>query len=357
MTASRKSLIPVPSIYKVGRRYRAQGPGPLGERISGTGVTKAEAKGAYEARFRGLRPGAVTVGTCLAAWSETQRSAVRGSSLATYGNQIKNILARVIDPALELEALTEDATGHVISELQEGWASTSAKAALTILASAMDMAVRRHWISDNPVAGRAIKGFTKRQGFWTLTDARRFLEVIAGDQFELLYTVMLLMGLRVGEACVLTWAHWDIPGRLLSVTQTEAKGKEGRGIGPPKTKAGVRTLPMPALIQRLAVKTGQPSGYCFSFGGARPISTADVRLRLREICNANGLPYVAAHGLRRSAGAQWLLKGVHPLIVTRYLGHDHLSTTLKEYAPYLDEMEPALRKAIQRAFPAEEGPE
>jgi integrase len=354
MATNRKSLAPVPSIYKVGRRYRAQGPGPNGKRISGTGATKAEAKGAYEARLRGLRPRAVTVGTCLAAWMETERSQVRASTLATYANQIENVLERVIDPALELKALTEEAMGHVISELQKGWASTSAKAALWILSAALDMAVQRRWISDNPVADRAIKGSTKRQGFWTLTEARRFLDIIAGDRIELLYAVMLLMGLRVGEACVLTWEHWDITGRLLFVAQTETRGQKGRGIGPPKSNAGTRTLPIPALIQRLTVKVAQPSDYCFSVRGASPISTAAVRLRLRSICDANGLPYVGPHGLRRSAGAQWLLKGVHPLIVSRYLGHDHLSTTLKEYAPYLDEMEPALRAAIQRAFPVVE---
>jgi len=357
MVTKRASLVPLPTTYKAGRRYRAQGPGPHGKRISATGATKAEAKAAYQARYRGLRPGAVTLGTCLADWLETRRSRVRPSTVATYASQIKNVLEMVIDPEVELTDLTEEAVGRVITELQKGWASTSAKAALWILAGALDVAVERHWISDNPVAGRAIAGSAGHQGFWTVAEARQFVDAIAGDRFELLYALMLLMGLRVGEACTLTWAHFGIEEGLLSIDQTETRSRKRRGIGPPKSDAGVRTLPMPTLIRSLAGKMSQPSGCCFSFDQVRPVSTNDVRLRLRSICEAAGLPYIGAHGLRRTAGALWLLGGVPPLIVSRYLGHEHLATTLKQYAPYLDEMEIALRGAIQVAFPAEEAME
>jgi len=63
----------------------------------------------------------------------------------------------------------------------------------------------------------------------TLEEARRFLAAVVGDRLQALYSVVLTLGLRRGEALGLEWSAIDLATGTLAVTQN-VKRLKGKGL-------------------------------------------------------------------------------------------------------------------------------
>ena len=83
----------------------------------------------------------------------------------------------------------------------------------------------------------------------TLDAARQLLAAAVGHRFEAVYVLMLVLGLRPGEALGLRWSDVDLDRGTLTVTQALKRGRHGLRVGPLKTRQSRRRvgLPAPAL--------------------------------------------------------------------------------------------------------------
>jgi integrase len=90
----------------------------------------------------------------------------------------------------------------------------------------------------------------------TLEERAAFLKAAEKHKHGLLFLVMYYCGLRPGEAKALTYADIDYNRQCLSVNK--ALENHTGIIKPPKTKSGIRTVPIPdALFQKLPRKKGK----------------------------------------------------------------------------------------------------
>lgn len=150
-----------------------------------------------------------------------------------------------------------------------------------------------------------------------------------GCRDGLLPLLLLYTGLRRGEALALQWQ--DISQDSVTVRQALAFVNNRPVIGPPKTAAGRRTVPLlPELASALPPR-GAPDA--FVFGGARPYTESRYQRAWeriqRDIPELRG---IHAHQLRHTYADILRTAGVNALTAQYLLGHEDYETTANVYS-------------------------
>jgi integrase len=86
-----------------------------------------------------------------------------------------------------------------------------------------------------------------------LTEKERILvmSTYAGHKMGIPALFLLLFGIRRGELLALTWNDVDIGKMKITVNKAVKFKKNQPRLGPPKTKAGYRDIPIPAFIVKV----------------------------------------------------------------------------------------------------------
>lgn len=135
--------------------------------------------------------------------------------------------------------------------------------------------------------------------------------------------LMMLCGLRRGEALGLKWSQIDYRSMVLYIDCQIVNGKESR----PKSKASVRKVPFCAEIAEIIERYGdKTSRLCYN-GGVRQVYSSHKR----ALRNADIPAEITLHGLRHSCATAALAAGVPVTAVQHLLGHAHFSTTADIY--------------------------
>lgn len=148
-------------------------------------------------------------------------------------------------------------------------------------------------------------------------------------------------GLRRGEVVALKWRDFD--GASIHVRRAD----DGKAIGPPKTDAGIRAVPVPREIAAwLEQHRMDDDQYIVSHG-------LGDRYRARELGrwwhnHREGFGTdLDLHELRHSYATRLARNGVHPRIMQALMGHATMETTLQVYTHVSNQME---RDAVDAAF-------
>jgi integrase len=158
------------------------------------------------------------------------------------------------------------------------------------------------------------------------------------------------VGLRWGELIGLAVENVDLDAGRIRVERqiSEVHGK--LVFGPPKTKAGIRTVTIPrslceVLEPHLKTWAVQTSGLVFPGPKGGPLRAPSFRKVWRRACLRAGfddgaLEGLVFHELRHTAAALAIAQGAHPMAIKERLGHASITTTLDRYGglfPRLDE--------------------
>jgi integrase len=176
--------------------------------------------------------------------------------------------------------------------------------------------------------------------------ARRFLEVVAGDRLEALYMVALTTGMREGELLGLRWTDVDLDGGALRVVRKLKRRTSRRQVllVAPAVEALKLHRDRQEERQR-AGSTWHEEGLVFPNTIGRPINPSNfLRRSFYPLLEAAGLPRMRFHDLRHSAATLLLGMGVHPKIVSELLGHTQIGITLDLYSHVTATMQ---RDAVQ----------
>jgi integrase len=131
----------------------------------------------------------------------------------------------------------------------------------------------------------------------------------AGDRYRALVLTAALAGLRLGELSALTRRHVDLVHRTITVEiQAQQVAGRGRVLGPPKSKAGVRTVAVPSALAdvldaHLATFVGPgPEALVFTGEKGAPIVRTNWAYRFAKVASAAGASGLHFHDLRHVAG-------------------------------------------------------
>jgi integrase len=142
--------------------------------------------------------------------------------------------------------------------------------------------------------------------------------------------------LRKGEVLGLTWGDFDEDGGYLNVQRQWTAAGE---YAPPKTKAGERTIALPAdlldelIALRLLSGSSREEQPIFASHTGTPLGHRNLTRRgfepARDLAK---LPaHLTFHDLRHAAASRLIRAGLDPVTVASVLGHEDATVTLSVY--------------------------
>jgi integrase len=176
----------------------------------------------------------------------------------------------------------------------------------------------------------------------TAEQAQTLFQTTRGHRLHALWSVMLGVGLRPGEAMELTWDCIDLNSdpSVLHVRHYLRTGKDGVFLGQPKTAQSARSLDLPdfvvdALKSHAETSETRAEGawrdLVFATSSGTPYAHRNLRRALKRVCANAGLPSLTLYDLRRTAGSLLVDAGVHLECVADLLGHSSVATTRRHY--------------------------
>lgn len=271
--------------------------------------------------------------------------------------QVQSHLVNHILPRFGSRAVGSIRPGEVqawVRELSDRLAPSTVEVVYRYLAAILRWAVEDQLIRTSPCRGiRLPKGGRQRLEPLATDDVAALVGAVP-DRYRALVVTAAGTGLRQGEVFGLTLPSLDLLRRLLRVDR-QLVTVTGRPpyLGPPKTAASVRQVPLPAtvveaLAAHLATYPPGELGTVFSDDGGRPIRRNRFSDRVwRPAVAATGLrPGTRFHDLRHFYASLLIRHGESVKTVQARLGHASATETLDTYAHLWPDSEDRTREAV-----------
>lgn len=146
--------------------------------------------------------------------------------------------------------------------------------------------------------------------------------------------VALMTGMRKGELLALQWSDIDFENNIISVTKSIYFEGDKPFIKKPKTKTGIRKIPLLAPLKEiLLTKAGKPKEYIFSDDKKTPLTSRRFRTLFEKYQQQTGIT-CTPHQLRHSFATIAFECGAEIKTIQEILGHKHYSTTMDIYTEF-----------------------
>lgn len=222
----------------------------------------------------------------------------------------------------------------------------------SLVSGVMKAAVRDRRIFANPCEGTKLPKVEKARVKPLETGTVEALRDAMPDELRALVTFAAGTGLRQGECFGLTIDRVNFLRREVLVDRQLVK-LSGRpaDLAPPKTKASVRTVPLPrvvvdALSAHLAAYPVGSDGLVFTIGG-EPITRSMFGHVWRGPARSVGIPTgQGLHALRHYYASLLIRHGESVKVVQARLGHASAAETLDTYSHLWPDSDDRTREAV-----------
>lgn len=294
--------------------------------------------------------GAITFQDWSKRWLMTRSTLKPGSR-----EQESSIVTIHLIPAfgsVRLDELGPLAVETLISRLTETRAPKTVRNVHGVLHNVMALAVREGLIVSNPCAGTRLPEGERRKVMACLTEQQlaQLFDTVPPYWRPLLVT-LAGTGLRWGEAVGLRAKYVDLLAGELSVRET--LNPTATRWGTPKTKAGRRTIGLPAavvdvLLPLVAGKEGDEPVFTMPDGSLIKHRWFNYTI-WKPVCKTLGI-VATIHDLRHSHVAILIANGEPLSAIKARVGHESINTTDKMYGYLLPRVERQLLRGLDRAL-------
>lgn len=289
---------------------------------------------------------------------------LEASTISGYRTIEKRIASRFSGTALsDLEP--PDVQKWVKSLLDAGLSPSTAAKSLKLLSQVCKHAVKSRVLTWNPCDPVKPPKVSYSEPCALDRDGReklvRKLDALEPTAFVTAAYIALFTGMRQGEICGLQWRSVDLDNGEIHVTQAVGNGRGGAYLKETKSRAGVRTIPLPSQVvealhrrkvsqraewDRYRLAAGMPAtdsdfDSVFVVGTSDPDSSfKNPNLLGKEwhrFALDNGIKdsrghVLKFHGLRDTYATVAITGGADIVSVAANLGHGDKSMTLNKYA-------------------------
>jgi integrase len=255
---------------------------------------------------------------------------------------------------IQVQKLTADALAAFLRDRQSvGLSSWTRKGMLTPISRILSLAVRRRYVSENPLRllqpEELPKGRSKDEPRVLDRDEIGRLLRATGDMYRPALATTVFAGLRAMELLALTWLCIDIEDGVIHVRHQLTRSTRGappRRV-PLKTRAAARdVVVLPELSdllrdhRREAFRQGRArrENYVFATSEGTPIGYRNLSQRGltkaadRAQLNTPTQAKLTLHDLRHTYGSHLVRQGTDVVTVSRQMGHARPSITLDVYS-------------------------
>lgn len=163
------------------------------------------------------------------------------------------------------------------------------------------------------------------------------------DQYRSLIYFLAYSGLRIGEATALTPSDVDLGRGQVRVNKASTEVNGVLTVAPPKTRAGIRNVPVPPTVLAMLDLSGPT---VFKTRAGNPIRVNAWRARFfRPACERAGLD-VRIHDLRHTAVSLWIDNNVDLVRLKTWAGHTRATFTIDRYGHLMRGDDSALMAAL-----------
>jgi integrase len=201
----------------------------------------------------------------------------------------------------------------------------------------------------------------------TKEEMQKILDAAAGSRWHPLIATAAFAGLRSSELRALRWSNVATDDVSTASIHVVERADEKNVFGPPKSEAGMREIPIPALLarvlQRWRLTRPKPKGptdsdldLVFPNGRGRVESHANICNRgwyaaqiAAGVVNGRGRAKYGLHGTRHFFASIAIEQGHLPKRVQEMMGHASITMTLDIYAALFKAGETERQKIEQAA--------
>jgi len=269
-------------------------------------------------------------------WATTTN--LRASTRARDESYIRNHVLPTFGKAQLAQITQLDVRAWVAGLDAKGLAPATVQKAYQTLGKIMEAAVDGGLIPASPCHKVPLpKIETEEMRFLSPDEIARLAATIA-PRYRAFVLVKAYGGLRLSEMAGLRRSRVDTLRGTVRVAEQAVEVRGHMHFGPPKTRAGRRTVPLPRqvtaeLVEHLArYSEPEDDGLVFPGPGGGPLRAGSWRQRFwRPAVVEAGLAPLRPHDLRHSAVSLWAASGATPNEVAARAGHTSVSVVLDRY--------------------------
>jgi len=280
-------------------------------------------------------------------WIGIKKQTVRPNTVRNYTERYNINIKGIIGNKL----LTEVKPVHcqtIFSRMaEEGYKTTTIYQARIALYNMLEFAKENDVLIANPCK-KSVKSDmgkpSKKKEALTIDVQRKFLDAVVGYSYENQYRFILQTGLRTGELIGLKWSDIDFKNKTMKIERSmEFRYSVGEWrVGPPKSKAGYRTIPLTneairilenqrAKNRSLRVLPIEWKDMVFLCKYGTPVKNSTYDTGLFKYCDRVGIPHFSMHVLRLTFATRCIEGGMKPKTLQKILGHSNIGITMNLY--------------------------
>ena len=161
---------------------------------------------------------------------------------------------------------------------------------------------------------------------------------IVDEPYKTAFLIELYMGLRIGEVLALRKENINLIHNLIYVNNTMTRDENGKRIigDTPKTKSGIREVPIPKnikkeIIEQLQLANVHKKGLLFVSNAGTYADPVNANHVLKRICKNLDIKDVTSHSLRHTFATRCIEAGMRAVALQRLMGHSNINVTLNTY--------------------------
>jgi integrase len=251
---------------------------------------------------------------------------------------------------LPLSAIDHQAIAQWVADLRtSGLAPATVHKCHQVLSKPLRAAVRAGRLFANPADDVPLPK-VEREEMRFLTPAE---VATLADKIDKRYRAFVILGayagLRLGEMLALRWDRVDLLHRRLDVVETAVEVRGHVTIGPPKTRAGRRSVPRGGDGLVFPAPDGGPGRaglFRRRFWYPATVAAGLGELTPDEHTGREHYTGLRIHDLRHTAVSLWIAAGASPKEIATRAGHTSVSVVLDRYGHLLPGSEDAVNDAL-----------
>ena len=316
-------------------------------RTAGSFVNKGDAKDAAEAyerkvgRDEWIDPelARVTVEQLAKHWLEGAAPMLKPKTVASYESLLSSRILPTFGSRELRRIRPSDVTAWVGAMVADGLSPSRIRQAHVVLRLVFESAVQDGYLTRNPAVGVKLPRIEHREAPFFEPQVVDAIADALGAPYNVLVSVLGVLGLRWGEAAALRHRHVDTLRRRLFVEESLAEISGRLIFGSTKSHAR-RSVPVSPRVMAMlgaVLEDKGRDGLIFTAPKGGPLRYQNFLARVwHPVLSELGLPVVGVHVLRHSAAARIVGAGGSAKTLQTVLGHRSASFSLTVYGHLFD---------------------